>query len=312
MNTVKPILGCALALRLITVWGQAEICPECETTARITLQSALAEARGDYYLSVARGTLIADEDDREEFLEEARTEYREAVSESRDVHEARLDLCDRLEECVYTPNTDPENFVSPAEAAANPNPYWPMVPGTSFVYESETDEGLETIRVTITDETKEILGIDCVVVRDTVWLEDEVIEDTQDWYAQDKEGNVWYMGEFTEEFEDGEFVGIEGSWEAGEDGALPGIAMWSNPVVGTAYRQELLLGEAEDAGVILALGVSAEVPFGSFTDCVQTLDLNPHDPGLIEHKFYAPGVGFVYEVKPESGEEVVLVAIERP
>ena len=292
--------------------GNNEICPECRTTARLVLQSDLAGARSDYYVAVARANATPDEEDRDETLDEAREDFLESTSEAKDQYGARLDLCELLQECRYNADIDPADFMSPAQIAANPNPYWPMIPGTKFIYESDTEEGLETIEVLITDQTREIDGVECIVVKDTVWLEGEIIEDTFDWYAQDLDGNVWYFGELTFEYEDGEIIGLEGSWEAGEDGAQPGIIMFAAPEVGVAYRQELLVGEAEDAGQILSLNESVTVPYGNFDNCVQTLDLNPHSPGEIEHKYYAPGVGFVREVKPESGETLELIDIVFP
>ena len=128
------------------------------------------------------------------------------------------------------------------------NPYTTLTPGTTFTYESVTEEGTEEDIVVVTNETKEILGVTATVVRDTVTLDGELIEDTFDWFAQDKEGNVWYLGEDTKEYENGEVVTTEGSWEAGVDGAEAGIVMLADPQVGDTYRQEWYPGHAEDAG----------------------------------------------------------------
>ena len=201
--------------------------------------------------------------------------------------------------------------MSPAEIAANPNPYWPLVPGTIFLYEGDTDEGLETVRVHVTHETREIEGVECIVVRDTVEVDGEVVEDTRDWYAQDKNGNVWYFGELSVELENGEIFALTGSWETGVDGALPGIIMFANPQIGQIYRQEFYLLEAEDAAEILSLTASTSVPYGTYNGiCLQTAEFLPTDPDVLEHKFYAPGIGFVLEVNPDSGERVELVDIQ--
>ena len=140
------------------------------------------------------------------------------------------------------------------------NPYFPLVPGTVLIYEGTSDGEREVVTIRVTHETKEILGVTCIVVRDTVEVAGEIAEDTFDWYAQDIDGNVWYMGEDTREYEDGKVTSNEGSWEAGVNGALPGVIMPSHPEVGLAYTQEHYAGEAEDKGKIVALGEHVTVP----------------------------------------------------
>jgi hypothetical protein len=192
------------------------------------------------------------------------------------------------------------------------NPYLTLTPGTTFTYESETEEGTEEDIVTVTDETKEILGITARVVRDTVSLDGELIEDTFDWFAQDKEGNVWYFGEDTKEYENGEVVSTEGSWEAGVDGAEAGIIMLADPQVGDTYRQEWAPGVAEDAAEVISLNEEVTVPFGTFTNCLQTREFSTLDPALQEYKFYCPDVGAVaLEEVIDSGERVELIDVEQ-
>lgn len=287
-------------------------CRVCEQTAVLALQAELGEARSDYSIALGKALNLGDCEERREEGREARREFRENRENARAVYGARRDLCKLLGECRYDPEIDPEQFLSPAETAADPNSYFPLVPGTVYTYESETEEGTETIVVEITGNTVEIMGVTCIEVRDTVTLGGEFVEDTLDWYAQHEDGGVWYFGEISLNFEDGEIVGLEGSWKAGEDGAKPGIVMQGAPVVGLAYRQEWLLGEAEDAGQILALDETVTVPAGTFDHCVKTLDINPHEPELVEHKLFAPGVGFVFEIKPEEGETVELISVVTP
>jgi hypothetical protein len=197
----------------------------------------------------------------------------------------------------YHPEIDPANFVEAVD-----HPYLPFQPGARWVYDGIDDGEHEHIEVTVTNERKEVMGIPVVVVRDTVELDGELAEDTWDWYAQDREGNVWYMGEETAEYENGEVVSTKGSWEAGVDGALPGIVMPAQPELGFAYRQEYYQGEAEDLGEILAVDGTASVPAGDFDHLVVTLDWNPFDPEVTEEKSYAEGVGLVLEVKTAGGE----------
>jgi hypothetical protein len=150
-----------------------------------------------------------------------------------------------------------------------------------------------------------------VVVRAREYEDDELVEDTYDWYAQDLKGNVWYFGEASQEIEGGAVVSTEGSWEAGVDGALPGIIMLANALPGMWYRQEYYENQAEDVAQVLNLNESLVVSFGSFTNCLQTAEWNLLEPGVVEHKFYAKGVGLLkaVAVKGEAGFEE-LVSIE--
>jgi hypothetical protein len=190
------------------------------------------------------------------------------------------------------------------------NPYWPMRPGSRWVYrETDKDEVLKVV-VTVTDQTKRIAnGIEARVVHDVVSQDGELVEVTDDWYAQDSEGNVWYLGEDTAEYENGKVASREGSFEAGVDGAQAGIVMPANPEPGLAYRQEYYAGQAEDRAKVLALDATATVPFGSFDGVLQTEDTNPlSDPPQVEHKFFARGVGpvLVIGISGSSGREVLV------
>jgi hypothetical protein len=200
---------------------------------------------------------------------------------------------------------DPAEF--PTEIT---NPYWPMKPGSSWVYR-ETDKGeVLRVEVTVTDQTKLIAnGIEARVVHDVVSQDGEPVEVTDDWYAQDSDGNVWYLGEDTAEYENGKVVSREGSFEAGVDGAQPGIAVPADPEVGLAYRQEYYAGQAEDKAKVLALDAQASVPFGSFEGALRTEDTNPlSDPPQVEHKFYARDVGpvLVIGISGGSGREELV------
>jgi hypothetical protein len=205
----------------------------------------------------------------------------------------------------YAPEIDPSNFVERID-----NRYLPFTPGTTSVYEGETEDGTERIEVYVTDKTREVLGVKCTVVRDKAFLEGELIEDTFDWYAQDKDGNVWYFGEDTREYENGKVVSTKGSWEAGVDGAKPGIMMEADPRVGGSYRQEYYEGEAEDVAEVLSLAASGlndsvSVPYGSFDDVLMTKEWNPLEPGVLEYKYYAPGTGLIGEEMIVGGSESI-------
>jgi hypothetical protein len=196
---------------------------------------------------------------------------------------------------------DPADFVAEID-----HPYWPMAPGSKWTYrEGDT----QRVEVTVTDRRKQILGIDAVVVHDVVTEDGKVKEDTLDWYAQDKEGNLWYLGEDTKEYENGKVVSTEGSWQAGVDGAQAGIILPGDPEVGMTYRQEHYAGEAEDRGEILSLDERATVPFGEFDQVLMTEDTTPLEPNVREHKFYAKGVGPVLTTS-RSGDREELIRFE--
>jgi hypothetical protein len=206
----------------------------------------------------------------------------------------------------YNPVIDPANFVEGVD-----HPYFRLTPGAEWEYEGQTEDGLETIEVTVLSDTKEVMGIPCVVVRDTVYLNGEIIEDTYDWFAQDKDGNVWYMGEDTHEYEDGVAINSSGAWEAGVDGALPGIIMPAVLEPGEPYRQEYYEGEAEDMGQIIRVGETLTIGDQTYEDVLVTKDWSLLEPDVIENKYYAPGVGLIAEEKVEGGSErVELVEFE--
>ncbi len=203
---------------------------------------------------------------------------------------------------------DPADFTTEID-----NPYWPMSPGSRWVYsESDTQGSHEKVVVEVTDETKMIAnGVEARVVRDTVTENGEPVEVTDDWYAQDSDGNIWYLGEDTAEYRNGKVVNHQGAFEAGVDGAQAGIAMPANPEPGLSYRQEYLEGEAEDEGAVITVGEEqVQVPFGFFDeDVLMTRDLVPTEPKVQELKFYAPDVGPVLSVHTDgAGGRAELVS----
>jgi hypothetical protein len=204
---------------------------------------------------------------------------------------------------------DPASFTTVID-----NRYWPMEPGTRWTYREVDEEGKAlTVVVTATGGTKKLAnGITALVVRDTVTEDGEVVEDTFDWYAQDSDGNVWYMGEDTAEFEDGKVKTKAGSWEAGADGALPGVVVPAEPADDLKYRQEYYAGEAEDNGEVIAVGEQVEVPAGQYDDALVTRDTSALEPNVVEFKFYAPGIGPVLTLGISGGGgREALVKVEQ-
>jgi hypothetical protein len=208
----------------------------------------------------------------------------------------------------YDPEIDPADFTSEVT-----NPYFPLVPGTTFVYEGTSEGKAELDTVKVTSEKRPILGVDCIIVHDVVSQEGVVVEDTFDWYAQDKDGNVWYFGEDTRELDArGRVKTTEGSWEAGQHRAQPGIVMMAHPGVGDSYREEYQKGVAEDRGRIIRVGETRATPTDSFNDVVVVAERTRLEPKIVEHKEYAPGIGLITEnVVKGADEKSHLARIER-
>lgn len=210
------------------------------------------------------------------------------------------------------PDLGPGDFVSIVD-----NPYWPLIPGTVYTYVSEADDEITVNEVTVTAEKRVVMGVECTVVYDVEWVDGVLEEATFDWYAQDVYGNVWYFGEDSMAYiydDEGNLIGIstEGSWEAGVDGAKPGIVVLADPEVGLAYQQEYYEGEAEDMGKVLQLNAAVSIDYGDFDACMKTKEWTHLDPGVIEHKYYAPGVGLVL-IEELKGKTVIfeLVGIDQ-
>jgi hypothetical protein len=207
---------------------------------------------------------------------------------------------------AYAPTIDPANFVDKVD-----NPYFPLVPGTRWVMKGHADTAGEVTTTVVADRTKTIMGIRCVVVRDQLKADGQLKELTEDWYAQDADGNVWYMGEKTAEYKDGKVTSRAGSWEAGVNGALPGIIMAAHPVVDLTYRQEFLKGEAEDLAKVVDLSATANTAYDSYRNVLVTEDWTPLEPTQVERKFYAAGVGLVMEKLVKGGNELNLLTAYR-
>lgn len=206
------------------------------------------------------------------------------------------------------PQGDEHVDVNPSDFTTDiDNRYWPLQPGSKWVYrETDGEGGEQRVVVTVTGKTKMIAnGVEARVVRDVVTDKGsgDPVEITDDWYAQDSDGNLWYMGEKTAEYEDGKVVSRSGSFEAGVDGAEPGVIMPADPEPGQSYRQEYYKGEAEDRGAVLSVDAQAEVPAGHYENAVLTQDTNPLEPKVYELKLYAEGVGPVVALAASGGSD---------
>jgi len=297
----------------------------CSQTAKLLFRSCGFEAQDDFFKAQAICLNVSDQAEREECFADAaadRSEGRQLCGEQRT---GRLDTCKSLGENRYDPDFDPADFDTDFTNLTQPNLHFPLGIGSRWEY----SEGDESVVVEVLNKTKLIAGVTCIVVRDQVFEAGELVEDTDDWFAQAKNGDVWYCGEQTKESEtfagdnpqEPELVSIDGSFKAGRDGDKPGILFLGSPTPGEVYRQEFSLANAEDVAEVL----STTYAFGSNPEldqfvpqdlaellcsgnCVVTKDFSTTSgPDSFERKYYAPGIGLFLEVKPNSGIAVQLV-----
>ncbi len=298
----------------------------CAKTARFLKFACEFDVRDNYLEYVAACLNESDDEEKSNCLRESKIEQRQSSKECQEIFRARKSLCRDIGQEPYDPpfgEDFADNFVNPLEIGKSitPNPYFPLVTGNQWVYEGTTidDEGeeeTETITVIVTNETKLIDGVTCVTIRDIAEVDEELVESTDDWYAQDIYGNVWYCGEISQNFEsfegddpeNPELVDIDGSWKAGRDGAKAGILLPSVPQIGEIIRQEVAWGDAEDIIEILATDGSETSPAASCNgDCLITRDFTPLDSEANENKYYAPGVGLIVEIDLNTGDRVELI-----
>ena len=291
----------------------------CSSTATALLRACGFEAQDDYWKAVARCTNVSESRERAECLAEATTSRTEAIQLCQNQHEGRRAACSLLGESRYDPEFDPETFDRNFAHLANPNRYFPLAIGNFWEYRG----GTEVNTIEVLNRTKLIDGVTCVVVRDLVTKNGRLAEATDDWYAQAKDGDVWYCGEEVKNSETfagdrpraPELVSIDGSFKAGRGGDKPGIIFLASPSKGDAYLEEFSLGNAEDVTEILSssysYGIEREldrfVPktlASTFCsgDCIVTKNYSLLEPGVSGRKYFAPGIGLFLEVNPATGE----------
>ena len=287
----------------------------CSASARLLRFACAADLRDDFFTATAR--CIDSNNPGAACIEAAEDELDDGREECGEIFAARLEICEVLDDATHEPPFGPAfaaNFVDPTEIGISiaPNPWFPLVAGNRWTYE----DAEETIVVEVLTETKLIDGITCVTVNDIVTEDGDVIEDTDDWYAQDIDGNVWYCGEISRNHEifegdlpeEPELVDLEGSWKHAREGAKAGLLLPFVPSPGDLIRQEVKYTDAEDVIEILSVTATESAPGGSCSgDCLQTADFTPLEPDALEHKFYAPGIGMIVEVKPDTGERLELM-----
>lgn len=302
-------------------WGGYDY-SACKLTAKTMLRACRYDVRDDYYETLANCQNLSGWADRWACFGDAHTTKVEDGEYCGDVREARIEACDVLDEDRY--DTDPllaNTFIHPDQVPGEylVNPYISVVAGHTYVLHAG-EEGEEIVIVHVTEDTREILGVECRVVVDIVVeesieegeVEYEVVEVTDDWFAQTETGDVVYCGEIARNYEDGVLRDLDGSFEAGIDFAKSGYLTLFTPVLGLAHRQEYSLGEAEDIIQYVGFdtapseeegGNNSNPDFSCGTNkCLRTFDFAPIEPESTEYKYYLPGIGFVLAVALEDGE----------
>lgn len=307
VSTLAAIFCAILPLSAQSVSGsaQSEALPErpCEAMARAAYSAARSDAVTEFWMDIA---LAVNEPGAQmgQRLAEAWTIRREALEEALVQYRARLRVCEELGHGVYAPVMTPTQFT----ANVNAN-FFPLTPGSTYVYESQTSLGVERYESTVLDRVLQVNGIPCRSVSTFEYLDGALKERTIDWYSQDSFGSVWYLGEVTQEFEDGLPVAMDGSWRAGIDGAKAGHKLPGSAMVGDVFRMEFLLGSAEDVARVTAVGQTVTVPAGTFDGCIAVQEWSPLDVRELVLKYYAPQVGMVLEINQRTGERAELIEI---
>ncbi len=278
----------------------------CRATTSAAFRACRQEAQSDKLIAQGKCVNLPDPTKVKACNDQASADAKDVLTGCTDQRNARAAVCQTVGPAPYSPVIDPANFTTVID-----NRLFPLVPGTTFVYEGQTAAGLEHDEFAVTHNTKMIAGVTCVEVHDIVTTAGKLTEDTRDWFAQDLAGNVWYMGENSLQIEDGLVVGTEGSWMSGVDGGVPGIIMEAHPAVGDFYRQEFLLKDAEDVAEVSSIDESVTLTSNNITydHCLKTTETSPLEPDALENKLYALDVGNVLVVDVTAGERSELIQV---
>jgi hypothetical protein len=296
----------------------------CTATAEAVYHACKNGIEDDLFIAKAKCINVSDGKARKECFDEAQAGREEDGQLCLEQRDGRLDACKILGEGRYDPDFDPVDFDNPKHPT-NPNPYFPLEIRNRWEYRG----GNEFNTVEVLNRTKRIDGVTCIVIRDQVFKDGELVENTDDWYAQAKDGNTWYCGEEVKDFESfkgdnprrPELVSIDGSFKAGRDNDKAGVIFLASPKPGDVYLEEFSLGNAEDVTKILSTAyaygnnpiLDKFVPrklaehLCSSGDCVVTKNFSLLEPGIFARKYFARGIGFFLEVNPASGEILQLV-----
>lgn len=297
----------------------------CTATTKLMFQACGAEAHDDQLVARAKCINLAVAHERKQCLSDTRQARIDAATACRARSDWRRAACAKLGEARYDPVFTPDRFDANFRQLGNPNPYFPLGIGNRWEYSGGTERNV----IEVTNETKSVEGVSCIVLRDLVYLEGRLKEATDDWYASGRDGSTWYCGEEVKDYDSfegdlprrPELVSISGSFKHGRNGDKAGIIMPTLPRVGQVYLEEFSLGNAEDVSeiqsVTYAFGANPEldrlVPRDLALrlcqrDCVVTKNYSLLEPGLYALKYYARGIGFFLEIKPQDATTLQLVA----
>jgi hypothetical protein len=275
----------------------------CSWIADALKMRATENAKAEFWKEVALAM-----NDPEADLMDAATDAWERMQDRQaaasDVRAARARVCSDVGNGPYHPELEPSQFSS-----AVTNPWMPMPEGRVLVYDKRTVHGLERIEVRCTRGTVEIAGIACTTLHSARTVDGVLVEESLEYFAQHANGDVWFLGESAREYEDGFLVSIDGSWRAGSDGAQPGVVMTGNPVVGEVCRAAYVMDEDEDLIKVVSLNETVMTAHGTYHNCVVIDEWSPLEPGELDRKSFAPGIGLVLEVDLVTGERRELTAI---
>ncbi len=296
-----PVAAAALASTVLAVLPTpATAADVCEKTTASSATACNHLAAGAYNYDLGNCANIVNVIDRGK----CRAKADKVIAAAGDLCTAQAaagrSVCNKVGQAAYDPKINPADFSPVVD-----NPWLPMKPGSEYVYRNKS-ENAEVV-ITVTNKKIKLMGVDCIIVHDVNSVGGVIEEDTLDYFAQHKDGSVWYFGEDTISYDNG-IANTAGSWRAGLNGAKPGIVMFAAPAVGKSYRQEFFLGEAEDVAQGFAINQHVKVPAGTFNNAYQTKDFTALEPGNFEYKYYVRGIGNVLVTNPATGVREELMS----
>lgn len=296
-----PITAAALASTILAVLPtSADAAGICDKTTASAATACNHLAASAYNYDLGNCANVVNIIDRGKCRAKAEREFAAAGKLCTAQANSGRSICNDLGQKAYDPKINPADFSPVID-----NPWLPMKPGSKYVYRNKS-ENAEVV-ITVTNKKIKLMGVTCIVVHDVNSVGGVIEENTLDYFAQHKDGSVWYFGEDTISYEDG-IANTKGSWRAGLNGAKPGIVMFASPAVGNTYRQEFFLGEAEDVAQGFAIKQQVKVPAGTYNNAYQTKDFTALDPGNFENKYYVRGIGNVLVTNPATGVREELVS----
>lgn len=305
LMAVGCLSGVLLASPAARTWTLDWILPgeKAMAIAKNLRESSRHQAHAEFHLKLATSGNRQNSDTAQR-SSHAWQRREEALALAEEQFHARIEAFLLLDSATWDPTIVADDYDSTVQ-----NPYFPLVPGRTLVYESTTVDGIERVEITTLHRTLEIEGVQCRVVREYETLDGVLTEDTYNWFAQHRHGAVWYFGESVRHYLDGFLEDLGGSWRSGHKGARPGKLMTAQPEGGQTYRQEYAIGISEDLAQVVSVGNTVTVPAGTFTDCIEIVEQTPLDPQDVVAKYYAPGYGMVLEVDLTDGSRLELLEV---